>query len=264
MLNYSLTADDRAFWTKNQYLHLKQPFSVEQTQALRTWTDELARWPESPGQWMKYFESRAETGERQLCRVENFIEYHEGLHGLICGGGVFDILDELMGEAALLFKEKINYKLPGGSGFGAHQDAPAFTTFGQTYHITMLVAVDHSTVANGCLEVSAPVPAPGLLAQEADGTIDRTLESQLAWEPLPTRAGDVVFFDSYLPHRSQANRSERPRRALYVTYNRASEQDVRAQYYAHKRSVFPPECEREAGVDYTLNAGPYNLGNPIR
>jgi hypothetical protein len=74
----------------------------------------------------------------------------------------------------------------------------------------------------------------------------------------------LVFFDSYIPHRSATNDSLRPRRSLYVTYNRAAEGDRRDDYYADKRRSFPPEIERVAGVDYAAQAGPYNLANPIR
>jgi hypothetical protein len=48
-----------------------------------------------------------------------------------------------------------------------------------------------------------------------------------------------------------------------VTYNRASQGDRRADYFAHKRACFPPECERLPNVDYSRTAGVYNLGNPI-
>jgi hypothetical protein len=36
-----------------------------------------------------------------------------------------DIASQLFEEEAVLFKEKINFKLPGGCGFAAHQDTPA-------------------------------------------------------------------------------------------------------------------------------------------
>ena len=264
MIKHELSTDEYAFWTENHYLRIPQALAGEQVTQLKQWTQELADWPESPGQWMKYFETPAHSDQRQLCRVENFVQYHSELDNLIRGNGVMTLLARLMNEPALLFKEKINFKLPGGSGFGAHQDAPAFTTFGHNYHITMLIAVDDSNVENGCLEMSNPVPVYETLTQEADGTIARDLESQMQWTPLPTQAGDVVFFDSYIPHRSKPNTSQTPRRALYITYNRASEGDVREDYYAHKRQAFPPECERIAGVDYSETAGPYNLGNPIR
>jgi ectoine hydroxylase-related dioxygenase (phytanoyl-CoA dioxygenase family) len=73
-----------------------------------------------------------------------------------------------------------------------------------------------------------------------------------------------VLFDSYLPHRSGPNRSHAPRRALYVTYNRASEGDRRDEYFALKRASFPPECERAPGAALSEASRIFNLGNPIR
>ena len=38
------------------------------------WADELARWPETPGKWMKYFETATDQRDsRMLCRVEYFL-----------------------------------------------------------------------------------------------------------------------------------------------------------------------------------------------
>ena len=258
-----LDAAEARFWEKNQYLLRSDVFSGDALADLRRWTDELTGWPESPGQWMKYFE-RADHNDRQLCRVENFLAYHDGFRDLILGDETLAVVAALMGETALLFKEKLNYKLPGGSGFLAHQDAPAFASFGQSYHITMLVTVDPMTVANGCLEVSDPISGQELLPQEPDGTIAQAVEAERRWHPLELPAGSVLFFDSYLPHRSAMNGSDTPRRALYITYNRASEGDRRDAYYENKRAVFPPECERDPDVDYGAKSGPFNLGNPIR
>src|SRR5262249_531597 len=95
-----------------------------------------------------------------------------------------EILSQLMGEPAVLFKEKINFKLPGGKGFTPHQDAPAFTTFGQKYHITMMVSVDPSTIENGCLDIVPDFAnTTETLAQEADGTVSRALVAKLPWMP---------------------------------------------------------------------------------
>jgi hypothetical protein len=62
----------------------------------------------------------------------------------------------------------------------------------------------------------------------------------------------VVFFDSYVPHGSLANLSGLKRRVLYVTYNRLSEGDHRARYFAEKRAAFPPDIEREPGKNYVF------------
>lgn len=264
MLTRDLSGAEQEAWKRDHRLHLPCPFDEEQLAHLIEWTDEVQAWPETPGRWMKYFERGSESGARQLCRVENFVPYHPGLRELIVGDGVMAILERLMGEPACLFKEKINYKLPGGGGFQAHQDAPAFKSFGQHFHVTLLIAVDAQNLANGCLEFSDPVPVYETLPQDSGGAIDIDLEGKLPWHALDLSPGDVVFFDSYIPHRSGMNTSQSSRRALYITYNRVSEGDRRADYFADKRKNFPPECEREAGVNYSAAEALYNLGNPIR
>lgn len=263
MLEYQLTPQDISFWEENHYLVVRNPFSPEQVKEIQSWTTDLFAWPDMPGKWMKYYEESTLSSEKLLCRIENFIPYHPALRSFICAESVFAILQELMGEKAVLFKEKINAKLPGASGFGAHQDAPAFVTFGQKYHITMMVAVDDATPENGCLEFSDPVEVYHTLPQAPGGTIAEQVEEKLPWRKLETRAGDIVFFNSYIPHRSPANHSEQSRRAMYITYNRHSEGERRADYFADKRASFPPECERVAGKDYSAKAALYNLGNPI-
>ena len=264
MFDRPLNESEVQLFKDNHYLVLRQPLAKEQRKALGKWTDELIDWPESPGEWMKYFETSPQTEERQLCRVENFLPYHEGFRSLLKDEVLFEILEQLMGEPATLFKEKINLKLPGGAGFGAHQDAPAFISFGQRYHITLMLAIDDSTRENGCLQFSTPVEVYNTLPQNPDGTLCSQLEAELPWVPLEVKAGDVVLFDSYIPHRSPRNTSGQSRRAGFITYNRLSEGDHREDYFNDKRRSFPPECERIPGADYSEKESLYNLGNPIR
>lgn len=256
-----LDVEQLAFWRTHRYLKIDNHLDAGACAALSAWVDDLRERPETAGKWMKYFE-RAANGKRQLCRVENFIQYHAGFEHLIAGPRTLAMVSALFGEPAALFKEKINYKLPGGGGFAPHQDAPAFTSFGQSLHITLMISVDATTAANGCLEVA---PHPGgrtTLPLAADLTIDPDVTDVLPWSPIATRPGDLLFFDSYLPHRSGPNRTGNPRRALYLTYNKAAEGSVRDDYYREKRAVFPPDVEREPGKDYG-DAGVFNVGNPI-
>jgi ectoine hydroxylase-related dioxygenase (phytanoyl-CoA dioxygenase family) len=74
----------------------------------------------------------------------------------------------------------------------------------------------------------------------------------LALAPVQTHPGDVIFFDSFVPHASGPNRTAAPRRILYVTYSRAGNGDHRARYFADKRRDFPPDIEREPGRTYTF------------
>ena len=248
-------------WAKHGYLVLRGALNAAETRALQGFADELAAWPEWPGAWMKYFE----TGpERRLCRVERFLEYHAGLRALLARPDLAGALAALFGEPARLFKEKVNYKLPGGAGFAPHQDAPAFASFGARDHLTLMLSIDATTPENGCLELVHGAAEPRVLPQEADGTLARSLIRELDFTPLPTAAGDAVIFNAHVPHRSGPNASGKARRVLYVTYNPASQGDWRDAYYERKRREFPPECER--GPDYAppKGASPFNLGNPIR
>jgi phosphonate degradation associated HDIG domain protein len=248
---------------RDGFLHVDGAVSGAALDALRAWITELASRPETPGRWMQYFEP-GPAGQRQLCRVECFLDEHPGLDALLRRSELARMVDVLMGEPAVIFKEKLNLKLPGGAGFAAHQDAPAFTTFGQTYHITLMLAVDDATPENGCLELVPARHLDGTLPTAPDGTIDPAFAQTLPWESRPARAGDALLFGSYLPHRSGPNRSQSSRRALYVTYNRRAEAgDVRSAYFRDKREVFPPDCERVPGRVYA-SSGVYNIGNPIR
>jgi 2-aminoethylphosphonate dioxygenase len=260
----ALTDERVAEFRRDGFLLLRGALAPHEAADLGEWVSDLESRPEAPGRWMKYFERSSADDARQLCRVENFLEYHDGLRGLLQRTDLLAALAALFGEPAVLFKEKINYKLPGGGGFAAHQDAPAFRSFGQSFHITVLIGVDDATAANGCLEFGRGAPAGLPLPEAEDGTLAPSAIGALAWEPLPTSRADVLFFDSYVPHRSGPNLTSEPRRVLYVTYNRASEGDRRDEYYAMKRRCFPPECERVAGQELPPESKLFNVGNPIR
>ncbi len=263
-MNYQLNDAQKAFWKKHGFIVLNDFYGEHIRNNIEKWCDELTAWPETPGKWMKYFEKNV-NGERQLCRVENFIDYHAEMNELARGERTIHLLSDLMGEPAVIFKEKINYKFPNGSGFKPHQDAPAFVSFNQRFHITMMVAIDDCTLANGCLQlVTGGANKPEILPQEKDGSISQAIAKQLVWTPIECKRGDVILFDSYLPHYSEPNRTDRSRRAIFITYNKAAEGgSKRQEYYQDKREKFPPDCERDPNKDYSAGAAIYNVANPI-
>ena len=114
-----------------------------------------------------------------------------------------------------------------------------------------MVAVDDSSVDNGCLQVVSgrhhellPVDEVGCIAAEVVET--------MTWEAVPVRAGDTLWFHSRTPHRSGPNRSTQPRRALYPTYNAAREGDLREAYYRQKLAEFAAADGTAGGVQVSL------------
>jgi hypothetical protein len=208
--------------------------------ALRSWVDDVASWPDDGDGWMHHREM-TEHGP-VLCRSENLVPFHAGLRSLLTSGTLPGTAGALLGEPAVLYKEKVNYKLPGGAGYAAHQDAPAYRFVDS--HVSCMVAIDDSTVGNGCLEVASGMHHD-LLPTDETGCIRADVAATMAWDAVEVRAGQTLWFHSRTPHRSGPNTSARSRRALYPTYNAASEGDLRAAYYADKLAHFVAADEGE-------------------
>jgi ectoine hydroxylase-related dioxygenase (phytanoyl-CoA dioxygenase family) len=111
-----------------------------------------------------------------------------------------------------------------------------------------MVTLDAATLENGCLEVSAGRHREGLIGEQW-----KPLEEQgLNLQAIPTGPGDVIFFDSFVPHASKPNLTDSPRRILYITYNLASEGDHRERYFADKHASFPPDIDRDQEKTYVF------------
>jgi 2-aminoethylphosphonate dioxygenase len=244
------TAEQMAIYREKGWLLAREFVGPLEVESLSRWTDELAGRPEEPGKHMVYREpSLRDPGLRVIQRVENFCPYHAGFDAFVSNGHLREAVDQLLGATACLFKDKINFKMPGGAGFDPHQDQQAGWSRYARMFVTAMVTIDQATLENGCLEMGDGARLTGLIGAEW-----RPLEAvemkDFSLVPVPTEPGDVLFFDSHAPHASKANMTNRPRRILYLTYNAVTEGDHRARYFAEKRESFPPDIERRPGIEY--------------
>ena len=200
---------------------------------LQRWCDDIASWPDDGDGWLHHREM-THAGPK-LCRSENLIPFHAGLRALLTTGPLVEAAGALLGEPAVLYKEKINYKLAGGAGYAPHQDAPAYPFI--EVHVSCMVAVDDSTAGNGCLEVVSGIHHEVLPTDDV-GCIRSDVVDAMQWDPVEVQVGQTLWFHSRTPHRSGPNTSAVARRALYPTYNAASEGDMRADYYRSKLAAF--------------------------
>ena len=236
---------------RDGFLVVREMYSPQETSAISEWTEEVAAYPEVPGKTMMYFEESQDDGSRILCRIENFVPFHPGFSTLITARRMQQAVSELFGESAVLFKDKINFKLPGGDGFKEHQDVQAGWDDYADLHITAMIAVDQTNTENGSLEMLPGEHKKGLLGSKWAPLRDEDTGHR-PYVAVHCQPGDAVFFDSYAPHRSFPNHTEMARRVLYITFNKASHGDSREQYYADKRKNYPPDIERVPGKDYSF------------
>jgi alkylhydroperoxidase family enzyme len=226
-----LSTDQLAHYHEQGWLLLDDllEFSVDD---LQREVDIIASWDDT-GEWLHHYEL-TDFGPK-LARTENFTPFAPRMAALLANGAITRVAGELLGEPAVLYKEKINYKLVGGAGFSPHQDKPAYPFVDNV--LSVMVAVDDATTENGCLYVVSGWHHE-LLEQDERGCLHADVVDQLDWRPVELRAGQTLFFHALTPHRSGPNVSARDRRALYPTYNAASEGDLREAYYAAKLESF--------------------------
>eukprot|EP00656_Telonema_subtile_P020985 TRINITY_DN22034_c0_g1_i1.p1 TRINITY_DN22034_c0_g1~~TRINITY_DN22034_c0_g1_i1.p1 ORF type:complete len:335 (-),score=57.32 TRINITY_DN22034_c0_g1_i1:369-1373(-) len=221
--------------------------------SLELWLLEVQNWPEKRYQWMKYFEKSSRDNSTLLNRVENFLPYHQGLRELFLGPKVMALIEQLLGSTAVLYKDKLNMKLPGGGGFEPHQDmAAGWSSYGngRMEFVTHSVSMDHAHEKNGALQFVAGRHTAGLFAGSWEPMPPKLVE-EMAWDLVEARPGDLILFGAYTPHRSGPNRHTHARRNFYLTYNKLSDGDHRAQYFIDKRRGYPPEIERDPAKTYT-------------
>ena len=164
-----------------------------------------------------------------LCRTEYIIDYHYGMKELLTKGKIPNIVEKINNNKINLYKEKINYKYPNTGSYKSHQDITAYPN--TKNHITCMINLCDTNKLNGCLEFS-PYNQNKIL-QHKNGVILNP--DKLNWHYCPTNFGDIVLFNSYVPHRSNINYTINPRKSLYITYNNITEGNLRNDYYKNKK-----------------------------
>jgi len=244
-----LNAEQIGEFKQNGFTIAHGAFSRKDMTQITRWAEEVQALPEVSGkQWVFHEKSRLDPNRDLISRIEYISPFHSGFEEL--GNSLRQPVAQLLGEEAVLFKEKINFKMPGGDGFKPHQDSQAGWQVYADFFITVMVCIDEATIENGCLQLVA--------GHQRDGVYRE-------WEPLneadmagmqfvhyPTKPGDVVYFDCYAPHASEPNLTNTIRRMYFATYNRISEGDHLAQYYADKHKSYPPDIDRLAGKEYVF------------
>ena len=251
-----LDDEQRAAWSRDGYLVLRGALDERRVAEVTAWVDEIEAWAATGGPGLHHFE-QTDAGPA-IARSEDLIGHHPGLRALLTEGLLVDLAGQLFGEPARLYKEKINYKQPGGGGFAPHQDAPAYRFV--DHHVSVMVPVDPATVASGCLWVARGHDR-GLLPRDGNKGLRPDVAAGLDWRPVELAPGDLMWFDSYAPHRSDTNTTDAGRRALYLTYNASSAGDFRTTYYEDKRAEFD-DLDGE-GETVRLSIADDFLGRPV-
>jgi hypothetical protein len=242
-----LTQEQIDSFKRDGFVLVRNAFSQSDVAEISNGLNEMLARPEEPGKhWVFWEESRKQAGKKIVSRMEKLSPFHAGFKALT------EVLakptGQLLGEPSILFKEKVNFKFPGAAGFTPHQDSQAGWEKYAKYFISVMVCIDEATIENGCLQMVAGYQRKGLY-REWEPLSEEDMKG-MDFVSVPTKPGDIAFFDSYAPHASDPNMTDTTRRLYFATYNAASEGDHLEAYYADKRKTYPPDIEREQGKEY--------------
>ena len=176
-----------------------------------------------------------DLGNVAIARIEPLIDLSDAFAALSRDPRVTAPAEAILGDRVDLFEDKLNLKLPGGSGFPWHQDWSCCWRAHTDQLVTCFVALDDATDKNGPLEVIRGSHRPRVClpfrgdAENIDDPAFRAKTEGFEVDPAAIdaadlvrprlTAGDMLVFDPYLLHSSDRNRSDRPRRTIIYTYH---------------------------------------------
>ena len=216
-------------WRRDGFFIVRGLFDPDTSGALVDAAVDLARtMPEQPdAPLVPIAEGRVRAGatrpEESLAKLFR-VHRQPPFDAVVRDARVLDLVAAILGEDLDLFLSQFIFKWPDAYGQPWHQDSFYFP-YEPDRQVGVWVAANRATVENGCLWVlpgSHTEPVHDHVADDrpnATQAYTKIVDHDMSGEiPVEMEAGDVLFFDSHLMHRSTDNESDELRAAYVAHY----------------------------------------------
>ena len=223
---YELTRSQVEFFHENGYVGGIRALSDGQVDAL---LDELAGLtdPSHPGHdlFYEFHSNESHDPENVLFHALGAWRITPGFHDILWNPAFLMPAAQLLGGAVRFWHDQLFCKPAGHGGVVAwHQDYSYWNRTKPMAHLTCWIALDDSTVDNGCLYYVPGshrwnlLPVTGLTGNmdEIRSVLSDEQKEQFRPVPLEARRGYCVFHHPLMVHGSYANRTGRQRRATLI------------------------------------------------
>ena len=225
MTDSILTAEQQSAYERDGYFMVRKLFDDEEIALMREAIET------DPALRSSLYDRRDKAGN--ATRMATWNHPGDSVYGLAARSRrVVDKMESMLGGEVYHYHSKLTAKEPEvGGAWEWHQD------YGYWYHngcifplmASVMVALDHSTRENGCLQVVKGSHLcgrieHGVLPGEQVGADPRRVEQMLERMPIEyaeMEPGDGLFFHSNVLHRSDQNRSKNRRWTVLMCYNAA-------------------------------------------
>ena len=228
--SYRLSDAQVAHYEEHGYVAGLRVLDARQLAALSAEVEEF--WdPDHDGRrfWYEYRANASDDPDRRLLHAAGAWRVRPAFHDLIWHPAITVPARQLLGGSVRLLHDQLFCKPASQGGLVAwHQDYSYWTYSQPMAHATFWVALDDSTVGNGCLRYVPGshrwglLPVTGLTEDmDAIQTV-LTPEQRAAFRPvaIELKAGEAAIHHPLMVHGSFANDSDRPRRATVVNVMR--------------------------------------------
>ncbi|MFI5355884.1 MAG: phytanoyl-CoA dioxygenase family protein [Opitutales bacterium] len=219
-----LTPDQIQFYREAGYLGVEAVFSTAEVAELRRVTDEFVEKSRAVTANDAVFDLEPSHTPQtpRLRRLKDPIRQHEVYRRAIRHPAVLQIVSQLIGPGIASNGNKLNLKLADvGSPVEWHQDW-AFYPHTNDDLLAVGVAMDDSTLENGCLLVIPGTHRGPLLDHHQDGVFIGAITDPAfrpdGAVPITLKAGGISIHHTRLLHGSAPNRSAHARRLLLFQY----------------------------------------------
>lgn len=185
----------------------------------------------------------------------------DGIYGMFARcRSIVDSAEALLGGEVYHYHSKMIMKEPRiGGAWAWHQDYGYWYQNGVLFPLlcSVFIAVDRATRENGCLQVLRGSHLAGrvdhiLTGDQAGADLERVseLSKRLELVHVEMEAGDALFFDANLLHRSDQNHSGDPRWSMICCYNAARNDPYKESHHPRYTPLrkAPDSAVREAGL----------------
>ena len=173
---------------------------------------------------------------RRSDRLDPVIDVAPEFHALAHDSGLLALVDEVLGGEVQLLKDKFIAKPPGTGGYALHVDGAYW--LGMDLELdrfaTAMIFLDDATSDKGTMECASGwselAPAHEPITDPREGSAGPLVTVEAS-------AGDVLLLHARTPHRSGANRSAEPRRALLFSYGVDARPGLYQRYQEHRKGL---------------------------
>jgi phytanoyl-CoA hydroxylase len=231
--NKSISQENIQFFKDNGYLTAKSLFTSDEIEELKADTAKIFRGEYGNVEGML----KVSKDDKDSDVLEKYVAIHfphkisTVIKNYLNHKAVVNILKKIVSPNVKCMQSMLFVKGPGKAGQSWHQDEYFIPTRDKSL-IGVWIAIDNANVQNGCLWLVPGSHKPGYIMPRIDNTSDEYADldtidiSCYKTEdvvPIEAASSDVVFFNGYLLHSSQRNKTTDNFRTALVNHYMSAE-----------------------------------------